>query len=103
VFLAVLSACAPAPALVRVSPPAVPPDSDINRIKGTPIVTLSFGEERAFRMRPWRGHGYLDVPARNGEVLIIPWDTNRARTHEVPAPRGAKGRRISVTIRSFAD
>lgn len=76
-------------------------DSEIQRIAGTPIVTLSFGEERPFRMRPWRGKGFIDLPVRSGEVLIIPWDTNRAFTHEVPAPRAAQGRRISVTIRSF--
>jgi alkylated DNA repair dioxygenase AlkB len=77
-------------------------DSEIQRIVDTPIVTLSFGEARAFRMRPFRGKGFIDVPVRNGEVLIIPWNTNRAFTHEVPAPRAAKGRRISITIRSFS-
>ncbi len=76
-------------------------DSEINRVEGSPIVTLSFGEERAFRLRPWRGSGFVDVPVKNGAVLVIPWDTNRAYTHEVPAPRGARGRRISVTIRAF--
>jgi len=76
-------------------------DSDQNRIEGTPIVTISFGEERVFRMRPWRGQGFVDVPAVNGGVIVIPWNTNRAFTHEVPAPKGAKGKRISVTIRGF--
>lgn len=76
-------------------------DSDINRVEGSAIVTLSFGEERAFRMRPWRGAGFVDVPATNGGVIIVPWATNRAYTHEVPASRGARGRRISVTIRAF--
>ena len=76
-------------------------DSDINRVEGSPIVTLSFGEERAFRMRPWRGAGFVDVPAVNGGVIIVPWATNRAYTHEVPASRSARGRRISVTLRAF--
>lgn len=76
-------------------------DSDINRIEGTPIVTLSFGEQRAFRLRPWRGAGFTDVPATNGGVIVIPWSTNRAYTHEVPATRAARGRRISVTLRAF--
>jgi alkylated DNA repair dioxygenase AlkB len=76
-------------------------DSDVNRIEGTPIVTISFGEERAFRLRPWRGQGFLDVPAKDGSVIVIPWDTNRAYTHEVPAPRSARGRRISLTLRAF--
>lgn len=76
-------------------------DSDINRVEGSPIVTLSFGEERSFRVRPWRGAGFIDVPATNGGVIVVPWATNRAYTHEVPASRSARGRRISVTLRAF--
>jgi alkylated DNA repair dioxygenase AlkB len=76
-------------------------DSDVNRVEGSPIVTLSFGEERGFRFRPWRGQGFVDVPAVSGGLIVIPWETNRAFTHEVPAPRGARGRRVSVTIRAF--
>jgi alkylated DNA repair dioxygenase AlkB len=76
-------------------------DSDINRVEGSPIVTLSFGEARMFRMRPWRAEGFVDVPATNGSVIVIPWETNRAFTHEVPASKKALGQRISVTIRAF--
>lgn len=76
-------------------------DSDINRVEGTPIVTISFGEARVFRMRPWRGQGFTDVAAVDGGVIVMPWATNRAFTHEVPAPRGARGRRISLTLRAF--
>ncbi len=76
-------------------------DSDTNRIEGTPIVTLSFGQTRAFRMRPWRGEGFVDVPATDGSVIVIPWATNRAFTHEVPPSKKADGRRISVTLRAF--
>lgn len=76
-------------------------DSDANRVEGSPIVTLSFGEQRVFRLRPWRGQGFLDVPAVHGGVIVIPWATNRAWTHEVPAPRGSRGRRVSVTLRAF--
>jgi alkylated DNA repair dioxygenase AlkB len=76
-------------------------DSDVNRLEGTPIVTLSLGEARVFRVRPWRGKGFVDVPATNGGVIVMPWAANRAFTHEVPAPRDATGRRISVTLRAF--
>jgi alkylated DNA repair dioxygenase AlkB len=76
-------------------------DSEINRIEGSPIVTLSFGEERSFRMRPWRAPGFVDVPATDGSVIVIPWETNRAFTHEVPPSKKSLGRRISVTIRAF--
>lgn len=76
-------------------------DSEINRVEGSPIVTLSFGEERSFRMRPWRAPGFMDVPATNGSVIMIPWETNRAFTHEVPPSKKTQGRRISVTLRAF--
>jgi alkylated DNA repair dioxygenase AlkB len=77
-------------------------DSDANRIEGTPIVTLSFGEARVFRVRRVSGAtSFVDVPATNGGLIVMPWAVNRAFTHEVPAPRGAKGRRISVTLRAF--
>jgi alkylated DNA repair dioxygenase AlkB len=105
-------------------------DSDVNRIEGTPIVTLSFGEPRVFRVRRVaRARGKFeagsvrsgsdqrlergvsgalsgppivtDVPAIDGGVIVMPWAVNRAFTHEVPARRGATGRRISVTLRAF--
>lgn len=76
-------------------------DSDVNRIEGSPIVTLSLGEARAFRLRPWRAEGFVDVAAVHGSVIVIPWETNRAFTHEVPASKKSLGRRISVTIRAF--
>jgi alkylated DNA repair dioxygenase AlkB len=76
-------------------------DSDVNRVEGTPIVTLSFGEARVFRVRPWRGQGFVDVPVVHGSVIVMPWATNLAFTHEVPATRGARGRRISLTLRAF--
>ena len=44
-------------------------DSDVNRVEGTAIVTLSFGEARVFRVRRWRGQGFLDVPQLLPEIL----------------------------------
>lgn len=76
-------------------------DSDQNRIEGSPIVTISFGEPRIFRLRPWRGKGSTDVPTVHGGVIVVPWKVNRAFTHEVPSSKTALGRRISVTIRAF--
>jgi len=75
-------------------------DSDINRVVGSDIVTFSLGDERVFRLRPWRGQGFIDVPAVHGGVIVVPWATNLAWTHEVPPRRGA-GRRISITLRAF--
>ena len=79
-------------------------DSIVNMVNGAPIATLSFGEERIFRLRRWpagRGKERLDFAARNGTVFVMPFATNRGWTHEVPAARKWTGRRISVTLRAF--
>lgn len=72
-------------------------------VKGTPIVTASFGDPRVFRLRPYRrdtdGHDLLMTP---GTVILIPWETNETWTHGVPKPSG-QGRRVSITIRAFQD
>ena len=79
-------------------------DSVQNMIPGTPIVTISLGEERTFRLRPWPaqpGATPIDLPARNGTVFVMPWESNRTFTHEVPASTRKTGRRISITLRGF--
>ena len=73
-------------------------------LAGSPIVTISLGEERVFRLRPWPARlkeKPIDFPARNGAVFVIPWETNQAFTHEVPSSKRRRGRRISVTLRAF--
>lgn len=78
-------------------------DSIRNLIPGSPIVTISLGEARSFRLRPWRGAGFIDLEATEGSVIIIPFDTNAAWTHEVPCRRRERGRRVSLTLRAFAE
>jgi alkylated DNA repair dioxygenase AlkB len=76
-------------------------DSTTNMVTGAPIVTLSFGEDRFFRLRPWKGAGTLDFRASNGTVFVMPYDTNAAYTHEVPHSQKFRGRRVSITLRAF--
>lgn len=76
-------------------------DSTASMIPGAPIVTLSLGQERVFRMRPWKGRGYEDFVVTHGDLLLIPFETNLAYTHEVPKFQRYQGRRISVTARAF--
>jgi alkylated DNA repair dioxygenase AlkB len=76
-------------------------DSTVNMAEGAPIVTVSLGGGRAFRLRPWKGKGYRDFAASDGSVFVMPFDTNLAWTHEVPSRKGDRGRRISVTLRAF--
>lgn len=77
-------------------------DSATGLVPGAPIVTISLGEARPWRIRPWKGRGFEDLEARDGTVIVLPWETNLAYTHEVTAPAGARGRRISITLRAFA-
>jgi hypothetical protein len=44
----------------------------------------------------------MDISLPNGSVIVIPWETNPAWTHSVPASRRFQGRRISVTLRAFS-
>ncbi|HZS05931.1 MAG TPA: alpha-ketoglutarate-dependent dioxygenase AlkB [Blastocatellia bacterium] len=76
-------------------------DSIRGMLKGAPIITVSFGEARIFRLRPWKKAGRRDFMAEHGSVFVMPWETNLAWTHEVPHYRKYRGRRISVTLRAF--
>ena len=77
-------------------------DSIVGLTKGSPVVTISFGERRVFRMRPYKGSGYEDFEVGHGDVLIIPWRTNMMYTHEVPRKVSYHRRRVSVTLRAFS-
>lgn len=70
-------------------------------IEGAPIVTVCFGATRTLRLRPYRGSGFTDFSLTHGTVVVLPYETNRSWTHEVPHFAGDVGRRISLTIRAF--
>jgi alkylated DNA repair dioxygenase AlkB len=79
-------------------------DSTTGLIPGTPIVTMSFGEERVLRLRKWekgKTSPPVDLVVTDGSVVVIPWETNMAFTHEVPRLARYRGRRVSVTMRAF--
>lgn len=78
-------------------------DSTKNMIVGSPIVTISLGEERVFRLRPWKQKGKVDFTARHGSVFVTPFETNLAWTHEVTRRKRDQGRRISITARAFQE
>lgn len=79
----------------RDSPKGLAPDA--------PIITISLGEARTFRMRKPGQSGFIDFKMSEGSVMILPWKTNQTWTHEVPASRRQTGRRISITLRAFMD
>src|SRR5262249_52832909 len=75
-------------------------DSTTNMMPRAPIVTVSFGEQRIFRLT----HPEVnkrDFLAEAGTVFIMPYDTNRAWKHSVPRRARYRGRRISITLRAF--
>jgi alkylated DNA repair dioxygenase AlkB len=76
-------------------------DSRRSLIPDAPIVTISLGERRTFRLRRWRGNERLDFPTANGTVFVMPYATNLVWTHEVPKSKRARDRRISVSLRAF--
>lgn len=77
-------------------------DSTKGLVHGTSIVTISLGEERVFRLRPYgRAGERVDVFLRNGDFVVIPWETNEKWTHEIPKLKRYNAQRVSVTIRAF--
>jgi alkylated DNA repair dioxygenase AlkB len=78
-------------------------DSIRNMIEGSPIVTISFGETRVFRLTQGVGRAKVvrNFPAPNGTIFLMPFNTNLAWKHGVPKSTKYVGRRISVTLRAF--
>ncbi len=76
-------------------------DDTRDLLKDSHLVTISLGQERIFRMRPYQGQGYKDITFRNGEIIIVPWETNLAWTHEIPKFKKYSGKRISITLRAY--
>ena len=78
-------------------------DDTRDMMHGVPIVTISFGETRMFRLTRGQGEAKQarDFEAANGAVFVVPYDTNLAWKHAVPKSARYRGRRISVTLRGF--
>jgi alkylated DNA repair dioxygenase AlkB len=74
-------------------------DSVVDMAEDAPIVTISFGETRKFRLS--LGTEKRDFLPRNGTVYVLPRATNAIWKHSVPKSTRYSGRRISVTIRGF--
>ncbi len=79
-------------------------DSTRGMAFGGPIVTLSFGERRVFRLTRGAGAGreVRDFAAEDGAAFVLPFATNSIWKHGVPKSARYKGRRVSVTVRAFA-
>ena len=81
-------------------------------VPGMPIAIVSFGQPRRFRFSPCSKAGGIteEVLLQDGDLLVMAGDTQQTHKHEVrrPTSRGTppmvrNGRRVSVTLRVFAD
>jgi alkylated DNA repair dioxygenase AlkB len=77
-------------------------DRTADLVHGTPIISVSCGASRVFRVRV-PGVPFVDIPVDDGDVVVLPWATNEGVTHEVPHLERFGGRRISVTMRAFRE
>ena len=78
-------------------------DSTKHMVADAPIVTVSLGETRVFRLTQPKTKERRDFPAPDGTVFVMPYATNLVWKHEVPRSAKSRGRRISVTLRAFED
>jgi alkylated DNA repair dioxygenase AlkB len=76
-------------------------DDTRDLFEDSPIVTISLGQERIFRMRRYKQKDFKDITFRNGEVIVVPWNTNLEWTHEIPNLKKYDGKRISITLRAY--
>jgi len=72
-------------------------------LRGRSIVTISFGETRTFRLRPYpyRSGEKQDFETADGSLFVAPWEPNLRWTYKITKSKRCRGRRVSVTLRAF--
>lgn len=72
-------------------------------VSGSPIVTISCGASRTFRLTRGKGSDRKvgDFTTAAGDAFVMPWETNQRWKHEGPHFARDTGRRISITLRAF--
>jgi len=81
-------------------------DDESQLIYESPIISLSLGAERIFRLREKKSKQVVhDIPMPHGSVVVMGGMMQNQFTHEVPKINGTKGddvgRRINITFRQF--
>lgn len=76
-------------------------DNERDLIPNSPVVTVSLGQKRIFRLRSYKTKEVvLDLPLEDGTYCVMAGLTNQLYTHEIV--KGTEtGRRISITFRQF--
>jgi alkylated DNA repair dioxygenase AlkB len=81
-------------------------DSTIQLVKDSPIMSISLGESRKFRIRDRKTKKIvLDLEMKDRTYIIMGGEMQTFYTHEVPKINGIKGentgKRINITFRNF--
>ena len=80
-------------------------DSESELVEGSPIVTISLGQERTFRIRNKEKKIVKDVITKDGLVLVMGTNFQKEFKHEIVKVTGKKvallKNRISITCRQF--
>jgi alkylated DNA repair dioxygenase AlkB len=75
--------------------------------KDSPIVSVSLGATRKFRIRKKGEKGFRDILLPHGTVIVMGGKFQKEFTHEVPKIIGEKGKkvgpRINITFRQFVE
>jgi len=77
-------------------------DDEPQLVVGAPIVTVSLGATRTFRVRDAATRKLVrDVPATHGKVLVMCGAFQQELKHEIPRTARVMAPRISLTFRQF--
>jgi len=80
-------------------------DDEKQIVKDSPIVSISLGQERKFRIRDSKEKIFKDIDMVDNIVLVMGGEFQQHFFHEVPPVRGKKGEtlgpRINITLRQF--
>lgn len=75
-------------------------DSTTDLIPGTPIVTISLGDSRLFKIS---GSINEIIETMDRMVIVMPWDINKSCKHEILKTSTKQSKRISITLRAFKE
>jgi alkylated DNA repair dioxygenase AlkB len=81
-------------------------DSESQLVPQSPIISISLGATRTFRIRNYATNDIImDLSVNNGDVVIMGGNFQSELTHEIPKISGMKGEgvgpRINITFRQF--
>lgn len=83
-------------------------DDEKTHIVGSPIISISLGATRIFRIRDRHTHIIIkDIPVVDQSYIVMCGAMQKEFTHEIPKINGKKaklcGSRINITIRAFKE